>query len=234
MLRWNGTSQLADGDGVGPQYRREPGPLWKKCHEYSALASQLDIIEAKAKMGLCETRLEELDELWRKRVVLAKEMVDVAAPTIDEAILKATMTGSLLSGGELEVVLTPQCLKDCDRVLSADGDGEQCVEGIEPDLWRACSRVRERMSEAAEDAEALGAGWWSDLEDLVRAIADLEAVTQAGLRVKGQIFEELLAFASAMDGGLKALQGSYLRDFGYLAYRRMYGTDAPRPHHPGA
>jgi hypothetical protein len=195
--------------------------------------SQLDIVEAKAEKGLREPRPEDLDKLWRKRVVLAKEIVDVAAPTIDEAIFKATMTTSLLSGGEVQVVLTPQCLKDCDRVLSADGDGEQCVKALEPDLWQACSRVRERMSEATEEAEALGVGWWRDLKDLVRAIADQEAMTQVGLRAKGQIFQELLAFASAMDG-LKALQMSYLRDFGYLAYRRMYGKDALTPHHPTA
>jgi hypothetical protein len=233
MLRLNGTSQLADGNGEGPKYRREPGPIWRKYHEFSALVSQLDMVEAKAEKGLCEPRPEDLDKLWRKRVVLAKEIVDVAAPTIDEAIFKARMTTSLLSGGEVQVVLTPQCLKDCDRVLSADGDGEQCIKALEPDLWAACSRVRERMSEAAEEAEALGVGWWRDLEDLVRAIADQEAMTQAGLRAKGQIFEELLAFASAMDG-LKALQMSYLRDFGYLAYRRMYGKDTPTPHHPTA
>jgi hypothetical protein len=231
MLRLNGTSQWADGNGEGPQDRREPGPLWRKCHQFSALVSQLDMVEAKAKIGLCEPRPEDLDKLWRKRAALAKEIVDVATPTIDEAIFKAAMTTSLLSGGEVQVVLTPQCLADCDRVLSADGDGEQSVKSPEPDLWAACSRVRERMSEAAEDAEALDAGWWRGLGELVRAIADQEAMTQAGLRAKGQIFEELLAFASAMDG-LKALQMSYLRDFGYLAYRRMCGKDAPRPHHP--
>jgi hypothetical protein len=229
MLRLNGTSLLADGNGGGPEYRREPSPVWKKCHEFSALASQLDILEAKAKMGLCEPRPEDLDKLWRERVVLANEIVDVAAPTIDEAIFKVTIAKSLLSGGEVPVALTPQCLADCDRVLSGEGDREQCVKALEPDLWAACSRVRERISEAAEDAEALGAGWWRDLEELVRAIADQEAMTRAGLRTKGQIFEELLAFASVMDG-LKALQMSYLRDFGYLAYRRVYGKDAPRPH----
>ncbi|MBV8243429.1 MAG: hypothetical protein JOY75_21800 [Hyphomicrobiales bacterium] len=149
-------------------------------------------------------------------------------------MFKVAMTKSLLSDGELHVVLTSQCLADCDRVLSRDGDGEQCVKALEPDLRAACSRVRERMSEAAEDAEALGAGWWRDLEQLVRAIAGHEAMTQAGLRAKGQIFEELLAFASAMDGGLKALQMSYLHDFAYLAHRRKYGKDAPKPHHSTA
>jgi hypothetical protein len=61
-------------------------------------------------MGLCEPRPEDLDKLWRERVILANEIVDVVAPTIDEAIFKVTMTTSLLSGGEVQVALTPQCL----------------------------------------------------------------------------------------------------------------------------
>ena len=46
------------------------------------------------------------------------EIVDAAVATVEEAIFKVTVTASLLSEGEISVVLTPQCLADCDRALS--------------------------------------------------------------------------------------------------------------------
>ena len=123
------------------------------------------------------------------------------------------------------MVLTPQCLGDCDRALAVDGDGEQCVKTLEPDLWTACLRVREQIAEADEDAETLGLTWWRDLQNLVGEIAGYEAMTRAGLSAKGQVFQDLFDFASLMDG-LSALQMSYVRDFGNLAYRRLRDKDS--------
>ena len=62
--------------------------------------------------------------------------------------------------------------------------------------------------------------WWRDLQNLVAEIADYEATTRAGLSAKGQVFRDLFDFASLMDC-LGALQISYVRDFGNLAYRRL-------------
>ena len=73
------------------------------------------------------------------------------------------------------MVLTPQYLGDCDRALAVDGDGEQCVKTLEPDLWTACLRVREQIAETDEDAETLGMTWWRDLQNLVGEIAAARA-----------------------------------------------------------
>jgi hypothetical protein len=67
--------------------------------------------------------------------------------------------------------------------------------------------------------------WWRDLQNLVGEIAGYEAMTRAGLRAKGQVFQDLFDFASLMDG-LSALQMSYVRDFGNLAYRRLRDKDS--------
>jgi hypothetical protein len=123
------------------------------------------------------------------------------------------------------VVLTPQCLEDCDRALAVGGGGEQCVKTLEPHLWSACFRVREQIAGANEDTETLGLTWWRDLQNLVGEIAGYEAMTRAGLRAKGQVFQDLFDFASLMDG-LSALQMSYVRDFTNLAYRRLRDKDS--------
>jgi hypothetical protein len=121
--------------------------------------------------------------------------------------------------------LTPQCLRDCDRALAVDGEDEQCVKTLEPDLWTACLRVREQIAEADDDTETLGLTWWRDLHNLVSEIAGYEAMTRAGLRAKGQVFQDLFDFASLIDG-LSALQISYVLDFGNLAYRRLRDKDS--------
>jgi hypothetical protein len=194
--------------------------FWERWCEFAVVVSRLNQLEAEAPTGNGEESTEEINELWRKRAELATEIVDAAVATVEEAIFKVTVTASLLSEGEIRVVLTPQCLVDCDRALAADGDGEQCVKTLEPDLWTACLRVREQIAEADEDAETLGLTWWRDLQNLVGEIAGYEAMTRAGLRAKGQVFQDLFDFASLMDG-LSGLQMSYVRDFGNLAYRRL-------------
>ena len=187
------------------------------------VVSRLNQLEGEAPTGDGEEPTEEINQLRRERADLATEIVDTAVATVEEAIFKSTVTASLLSDGEIQVILTPQCLEDCDRALAFD-DGAQCVKALEPDLWTACLRVREQIAEADEDAETLGMTWWRDLQNLVAEIADYEATTRAGLSAKGQVFRDLFDFASLMDC-LGALQISYVRDFGNLAYRRLRDGD---------
>ena len=75
-----------------------------------------------------------------------KEIVDAAAPTIQDVLMKVAMTASLLSEGELWVGLTPQCLEECDRALAQEGHGEQCLKALEPELWALCQRVQEQTA----------------------------------------------------------------------------------------
>ena len=159
--------------------------------------------------------------------------------------MKVAMTASLLSEGELGVGLTPQCLEECDRALARDGDAEQCLKSLEPKLWALCQRVQEqtavleaRWHYVDENEEAGGsndpcdnlslATAWDELHESVWSVARYETMTAVGLRAKGKMFSELLAFFSAMDG-LFALQDSYLRDFDHLAYRHLFGKDSPMP-----
>ena len=199
--------------------------FWERWCEFAVVVSRLNQLEAEAPTGNGEESTEEINELWRKRAELATEIVDAAVATVEEAIVKVTVTASFLSEGEIRVILTPQCLEDCDLALAIDDGGEQCVKRLEPDLWSACLRVREQIAEADEDAETLGLTWWRDLQNLVNEIAGYEAMTRAGLRAKGQVFQDLFDFASLMDG-LSALQMSYVRDFGNLAYRRLRDKDS--------
>jgi hypothetical protein len=199
--------------------------FWERWCEFAVVISRLNRLEAEAPTGNHQESTEEINELWRKRAELATEIVDAAVATVEEAIFKVTVTASLLSEGEIRVILTPQCLEDCDRALAVYGGGEQCVKTLEPDLWTACLRVSEQIAEAEEDAETLGLRWWRDLRGLVSEIASYEVMTPAGLRAKGQVFRDLFDFASLMDG-LSALQMSYVRDFGNLAYRRLRDKDS--------
>ena len=110
--------------------------FWEKWCEFAVVVSRLNRLEAEAPTGSGEEPTEEINQLRRKRAELATEIVDAAVVTVEEAIF----TASLLSDGEIRVILTPQCLEDCDRALAVDGDGEQCVKTLEPDLWTACSQ----------------------------------------------------------------------------------------------
>ena len=221
--------QRLSEEGGEPQQTYERWPkrsaFWERWCEFAVVVSRLNQLEAEAPTGNGEESTEEINELWRKRAELATEIVDAAVATVEEAIFKVTVTASLLSDGEIRVILTPQCLEDCDRALAVDGVGAQCVKTLEPDLWTACSRVRAQIAEVDEDAETLGFTWWRDLQNLVNEIAGYEAMTRAGLRAKGQVFQDLFDFASLMDC-LSALQMSYVRDFGNLAYRRLRDKDS--------
>ena len=92
--------------------------FWEKWCEFAVIVSRLNQLEAEAPTGNGEESTEEINELWRKRAELATGIVDAAVATVEEAIFKAMVTASLLSEGEISVVLTPQCLADCDRALS--------------------------------------------------------------------------------------------------------------------
>lgn len=199
--------------------------FWKRWCEFVVVVSRLKQLEAEAPTGNGEESTEAINELWRKRAEIVAEIVDAAVATVEETIVKMTVTASLLSEGEIRVILTPQCLEDCDRALAVDGGGEQCVKTLEPDLWTACLRVHEQIAEADEDTETLGLTWWRDLQNLVSEIAGYEAITQAGLRAKGEVFRDLFDFASLM-GGLSTLQMSYVRDFENLACRRLGDKDS--------
>jgi hypothetical protein len=188
---------------------------------------------------------EDIEALWRKRAEFAKGIVDAAAPTIQDLLLKVAMTGSLLSKGEVGVVLTLQFLEDCDRALAQEGDAEQCLKALEPELWALCQRVEQQTaalearwdcvehrvdegrSNDPRDRHSLAAAW-DELNEAVWSVARYETMTPVGLRAKGTMFRDLLAIVGAMDG-LSALQDSYLRDFDHLAYRRLHGKDSPMP-----
>ena len=159
--------------------------------------------------------------------------------------MKVAMTASLLSEGELWVGLTPQCLEECDRALAQEGHGEQCLKALEPELWALCQRVQEQTAalearwDCVDESEEAGgpndscdgfslATAWNELHESVWSVARYETMTAVGLRAKGKMFSDLLAFFSAMDG-MFALQDSYLRDFDHLAYRRLYGKNSPMP-----
>ena len=218
------------------------GPVWRRCYEYAVVTSRLKRVEATESDP---DQDENIETLWRKRAELAKGIVDAAAPTIHELLLKVAMTASLLSEGEVGVVLTPQCMEECDRALAQDGDGEQCLRALEPELWALCQRVQEQTAaiearwDCVEQSEEAGrlddlcdgfslARGWAELHESVWSVARYETMTTVGLRAKGKIFSDLLDVFSAMDC-LFALQDSYLRDFDYLAYRRLHGRDSPMP-----
>ena len=232
------------GDSPQQSSRRweNHGPVWRSCYEYAVVTSRLK--RAEATEGHSDQD-EDIEALWRKRAELAKSIVDAAAPTIQDVLLKMAMTASFLSEGELRVGLTPQCLEECDRALAQEGDGEQCLKALEPELWALCQRVEEQTAalearwDCVEQSEEAGgpndardgfslASAWDELNESVWSVARYETMTAVGLRAKGNMFSDLLAFFSAMDG-LFALQDSYLRDFDHLAYRRLHGKDSPVP-----
>ena len=247
MLR--GDEHCGDGYSYGgespqqsPQRSENHGAVWRSCHEYAVVTSRLKRVEAAEGHSGQD---EDIEALWRKRAELAKGIVDAAAPTIQDVLMKVAMTASLLSEGELWVGLTPQCLEECDRALAREGDAEQCLKALEPKLWALCQRVQEqtaalearwdRVDESEEAGESNDpcddlslATAWDELHESVWSVARYETMTAVGLRAKGKMFSELLAFFSAMDG-LLALQDSYLRDFDHLAYRHLFGKDSPMP-----
>ena len=225
-----------------PRRSENQGAVWRSCYEYAVVTSRLKRVEAAEGHSGQD---EDIEALWRKRAELAKGIVDAAAPTIQDVLMKVAMTASLLSEGELWVGLTPQCLEECDRALAQEGHGEQCLKALEPELWALCQRVQEQTAalesrwDCVDESEEAGgsndpsdgfslATAWDELHESVWSVARYETMTAVGLRAKGKMFSDLLAFFSAMDG-MFALQDLYLRDFDHLAYRRLYGKNSPMP-----
>src|SRR5271166_1709786 len=218
------------------------GPVWRIFYEFSATASQLK--RAEAPKGDSK-QVDDILALWRKRSELAKRVVEVAAPKIEDVVLKAAMIAFLLLEGDLRVGLTPQCLEECDRALAQEGDGEQCLKALESELWALCERVERQTAalearwDCVEQSEEIGgpndardgfslARAWNELNESIWSVARYESMTPVGLRAKGTLFRDLLALVGAMDG-LSALQDSYLRDFDHLAYHRLHGKESPMP-----
>ena len=114
------------------------GPVWRKCIEYLAEAARLNQLTSGEQIEMAKP---DIDALWRKRADLAESIVAARAPTIGDAIVKAVVTAGLLAEGEVEVVVTPQCIEEYDRALAEDGDEEQSLKVLEPDLWALCQRV---------------------------------------------------------------------------------------------
>ena len=81
------------------------GAVSRSCYEYTVVASHLKRAEAAKRYS---DQDEDTEALWRKRAELAKGIVNAAAPTIQDLLLKVAMTTSLLSEGEVGVGLTPQ------------------------------------------------------------------------------------------------------------------------------
>ena len=103
------------------------GPLWRNCYEYVVVTSRLKQIVAV--QGHSDQN-DDIDALWRKRGELAKGIVEAAAPTIHDLLLKTAMSTSFLSEDEVGVVLTLQYLEECDRALAQKGDGESNVSKL--------------------------------------------------------------------------------------------------------
>jgi hypothetical protein len=219
--RANDNQRFFEACGVETQ----PAPLQESCEEFWALVDRIDRIQSAEQPGDCSQ--EDDDYLWRARAELTQRILDAAAPTIPDINLKIAVMGFRLTEGELRVALTPQCLEDCDRALARETHEDECLKTLEPDLWSACLRLREQIAElrgalAAEgdpvnSAAHSGGAWWTELRASMTAVVRHESRTRVGLRAKGQIFVDLLEFASLLDG-LGALQQSYLNDFEWLAH----------------
>ena len=113
-------------------------PVWRSCYEYAVVTSVLKRVEATESDP---DQGEAIEELWRKRAELAERIVTTAAPTMQDLLLKAAVATFLLSEGEVGVVLSLQFLEECDLALAQEGDGEQCLKALEPELWALCQRV---------------------------------------------------------------------------------------------
>ena len=232
-----GRGEQVGGNSHGEASRSErggwktDGPVWRKCIEHLAEAARLN---RHASGEQIEMAKPDIHALWRKRAYLAESVVAAPAPTIGDAFVKAVITAGLLAEGEVEVVVTPQCIEECDRALAKDGDEEQCLKVLEPDLWALCQRAEELRSEfEARWDDRAGfciVSAWAELRKSVGSVARYETMTRVGLRAKGELFQDLVEVVSDMDA-LSGLQNAYLRDFSHLSYRRIHGHDSPIPRH---
>jgi hypothetical protein len=109
----------------------------------------------------------EFDELWQRRLALVREIVDVPATKIHDAVFKVTLLTSFLADGELRLGLTHQCVEDCDRALVVEDETERGLKALEPGLWAACERVRKDLAVAPTDGTAIPESCWRELRDAV-------------------------------------------------------------------
>lgn len=118
-----------------------------------------------------------------------REIVDVPATEIHDAVFKATLLISFLADGELRPGLTHQCVEDCDRALVVEDETERGLKALEPSLWTACERVRKDLAVAPADGAAIPESWSRESRDAVWAIARYQALPSGGLKAKGEIFQ---------------------------------------------
>jgi hypothetical protein len=188
--------------------------LTERFEQFSSVVFRLELERSQ------DTRLTiEIEELWKKRWKLIGEIVAAPAPTIDDAILKATIVSSLISNGELRIGITSRCFEDYNRAITTSSRTESELDEQWPALSSACRTIRAAITAASLQQHGLDDSWWKEFTTGLLAMTQYEAKTSAELRLKGEIFQEVLRFASEIDG-LVELQMSYLRDFQSLAYHR--------------
>jgi hypothetical protein len=225
MLNLDRFFEDADDDPIGGD-NASRGLIFDRYRELSSIAMLLEQIEAQH--GAVETRPHEFDELWRRRLVLVRDIVDAPATKIRDAIFKMSLLTWFLADGELRLALTCQCVEDCDQALVVEDGIERDLKALEPGLWAACERVRKDLAAAPTDRTTIPETWWRELRDSVWAIASHHALTSVGLKAKGEIFQEVWCFGSETDG-LGALQMSYMTDFRTLASARLRKERLPIP-----
>jgi hypothetical protein len=189
--------------------------LRERFWEFSSVAVRLEWLGA-----LDETCAIDTDELWKRRSRLARELIDMPAPTIADVLFKMTIVSSLVEDEEVSIGLTPQCIEECEWALGIETGFEQSCETLEPALWSSYQLIRQKLAAiAAEDFE-FSEGWSTEVLTSIHAVACQEAKTAVGLRAKGEIFREIWLFAEEMEFW-GALQISYIRDFGVLASAKL-------------
>jgi hypothetical protein len=200
------------------------GVIFERYREFSSIAMRLDQIEVEHNAVV--TRPHEFGELLERRSALVREIVDAPAPKIRDAIFKMSLLSSFLAGLDLRLVLTRECVEDCDRAVAVEEETERGVKALEPGLWAACERVREHLAAAPTDGNAMPESWFQELRDAVRAIARHQALTAVGLKAKGEIFQVIWGSTDETER-LDALQMSYMKDFRALASTRLRKESLP-------
>ena len=224
-----------DGDVVealagryGESDLRGLGELWGLCDWFWGVVGEINCLN---KSGGGAEHEETWTQLFATRARIAARIVTCRASGLANVILKVGVMKFLLDERPHAVVLTTDCLADFDRIL-ADGDADD-AETLEPELWGACARVRERvdglarrLKGLAEDEEHLLdddcdlGPIWREVQQSVLAVAGLRAEGVAGLRLKARAIEDCGLLIGLMDG-FGRLQGSYLRDYQRVAVHHL-------------
>jgi hypothetical protein len=98
---------------------------------------------------------------------------------------------------------------------------------LEPALWSSCQQIRQKLAATAAEDFEFSETWWDEVCEGVHAAACHQARTPVGLRAKGEIFREIWLFAEETELW-RALQMSYMRDFGALAAARLHSEGCAR------